>query len=237
MSGKAINTTLAVAAVAAFLTSSPAAAQPVAHPDPFESFNRKMSDFNTQFYDYFSGSAKSFFSDSLSDSTKEGISNIFSNLGEPITAISSVFQGDFPNAGTAISRFAVNLTLGMGGYHDKAKEYGLESRREDLGQLVCSYGFTEGPYLVLPLYGPSTFPDIIGTMLPVMAGYWVFGEYYFAYRMTSRAAKYVGNTDGTDSVREDGIDDYTAERLSYLKFREAVCRNVPAAEVDPFELR
>ena len=92
------------------------------------------------------------------DPIKTGIRNVLNNLREPWTLLNDLAQGDFERAQIAYGRFLLNSTYGVAGIFDVAKEYGLPGHREDFGQTLAVWGIPEGPYLVLPLFGPSNPP-------------------------------------------------------------------------------
>lgn len=130
--------------------------------DPWEGFNRKVFAFNevvdryalkpvAQGYDYVTP-----------DPVQTGVGNVFSNLGEIRTTINSVLQGKPGNAGISTGRFLINSTVGILGIFDVARHMELIGRKEDFGQTLAVWGVGEGPYLVLPLLGPSTVRDTAG---------------------------------------------------------------------------
>jgi len=222
---------------------------PTAHAggDPFESFNRAMHEFNANYYGSASQGANQFFSDYMPDPVRKGITNFFSNLGEPVTAFSSLAQGDFENAEIATKRFLYNLTLGFGGLVDRASELGVHSKPIGVGEVFCSYGVPEGPYLVLPFYGPATVADFFGSTLPIMAGYVTMGEAFWIYRASSRVASYMDDPNAppaetgadpqaaADAAKAASEEAYRRAREQYLAAREAACRKAaePAAEQPP----
>lgn len=93
---------------------------------------------------------------------QERVSRVVSNMGEPITAVNTLLQGRVDDTGTTIARFLINSTLGIGGLFDVASEFGLPDKDADFGQTLYTYGVVPGPYLVLPIFGPSNFRDGIG---------------------------------------------------------------------------
>ena len=93
---------------------------------------------------------------------RRGISNAFANLTEPWSFINNVLQGHGKRAMRNLGRFAVNSTIGIGGLFDHASKMGMPAAYEDLGQTMAVWGFNAGPYLVLPIFGPSTMRDAIG---------------------------------------------------------------------------
>ena len=102
--------------------------------------------------------------DVMNEDIRMVISNIFNNALAPVKLISSFLQGDLDKTGRVIGRTIINTTLGLGGMFDVAEKGALESRsvNEDLDQALGSYGIPTGPYIVLPLLGPSTLRGIVG---------------------------------------------------------------------------
>src|SRR6187402_2635414 len=94
---------------------------------------------------------------------RQGVTNLFTNLTEPWSLINNVLQGKSERAGRNLARFLVNTTIGIGCLFDQASKMGIRPAPEDLGQTMARWGVNGGPYLVLPLLGPSTMRDGIGT--------------------------------------------------------------------------
>ena len=91
---------------------------------------------------------------------EKGVDNFFGNLGEVTNVVNDLLQGKFGQAAHDSGRFLINTTLGIGGLFDVAQRAGLEkSDGEDFGQTLAVWGVGEGPYLMLPLIGPSTLRD------------------------------------------------------------------------------
>lgn len=99
------------------------------------------------------------------DPVINAIGRAFDNLGEPVIFLNDLLQFDFADAGTAAGRFAINSTVGVLGLFDFADDFGLERHNADFGQTLHSYGSPPGPYLVLPLLGPSTMRDALGRVV------------------------------------------------------------------------
>lgn len=90
---------------------------------------------------------------------RTGIGNVLSNLAFPTTIANDLLQGKFVDFGADLGRFALNSTLGLGGLLDPASDLGIRRNDEDFGQTLGRWGVPPGPYLVLPLLGPSTLRD------------------------------------------------------------------------------
>lgn len=135
--------------------------------DPWEGFNRRVFVFNETLDRFAIKPAAQGYDAITPDLVQTGVGNFFSNLGELRTALNSALQWKWGNAGIATGRFVINSTLGVGGLLDIASDAGISGREEDFGQTLGWWGVDRGPYLVLPLLGPSTVRDTAG--LPVDA--------------------------------------------------------------------
>jgi phospholipid-binding lipoprotein MlaA len=96
------------------------------------------------------------------DRVKLSVRNFFSNLGSPALFGNDLLQGEIRDAAVTFSRFGVNSTIGIGGLFDPAEYFGLPPHHADFGQTLHQYGVGPGPYIVLPLFGPSTLRDAVG---------------------------------------------------------------------------
>ena len=94
------------------------------------------------------------------DPVERGVSRMFSNVGEVVNVFNDLLQGKFRQAGNDTGRFVINTTIGLVGFFDVADHFGLpKNDGEDFGQTLGVWGVNSGPYLVLPLIGPSTVRD------------------------------------------------------------------------------
>lgn len=134
-----------------------------ANPDPWQGFNRAMFNFNDRIDRWLLKPAARGYKAVMPDPLETGVANIFSNVLEVPNVINGVLQGDFKGAGYDTGRLLVNTTLGIGGLLDVAKHMNLPADdREDFGQTLAVWGVGQGPYVVLPLLGPSTVRDGFG---------------------------------------------------------------------------
>jgi len=136
--------------------------------DPLEPINRAVYKFNDGADHLLIKPAAEFYRFFLPQFMRTGVSNFFSNLNDVIVALNSLLQGKLTQAGSDVARLIVNTTVGLLGLFDVATEIGLEKHNEDFGQTLGYWGIGDGPYLVLPLLGPSSARDAVG---------WV-GDYY-----------------------------------------------------------
>src|SRR5262249_46629897 len=98
----------------------------------------------------------------LPNFAQDGVRNALNNLRSPVVLGNDLLQGSMDRAGTTAARFFINSTLGIAGLFDVASEFGLVYHDEDFGQTLAVWGTGEGPYLVLPLLGPSNPRDLTG---------------------------------------------------------------------------
>ncbi len=129
--------------------------------DPWEGFNRRMYNFNAEFDRKLFIPIVNGYRYVVPEPVRNRVSDFFSNLTEIITFANAVLQGRPKTARRAAIRFAVNTMFTLG-FYDLAGFRGIEQQREDFGQTLGVWGVGEGPYLVLPILGPSNLRDAAG---------------------------------------------------------------------------
>lgn len=135
--------------------------EPVAE-DPFESFNRGMYMFNNDLDRALVRPLAEAYNEVMPTPVNQGVSNVFENLRDVGSAVSNGLQFKFTEGASDVGRVLVNSTLGIGGVFDVASHMGLPKHDEDFGQVLGYWGMGPGPYLVLPVIGPSTIRDTVG---------------------------------------------------------------------------
>jgi phospholipid-binding lipoprotein MlaA len=130
--------------------------------DPIEPFNRSMYNFNAGFDHYVFLPVVAGYEFITPDIAQTGVTNFFNNLAEVKYLVNNLLQGEMRDSGVTVSRFALNSTVGVLGVWDPATKMGLFVREEDFGQTLGKWGVHNGPYLVLPFFGPSTLRDTGG---------------------------------------------------------------------------
>ena len=209
--------------------------------DCFESINRGIFAFN-QGLDkaVFKPLAKGY--RKLPQPVRSGTSNIISNLGNVVTIPNNILQGQVKDASMNSLRLIINSTLGIAGIFDVASFYGIEKRdKEDYGQTLGTWGVGEGCYFVLPVLGPSTVRDSIGSLVNVMGGdawynvtvandtqYFNEADYYLS-RVTSGVDFRAKNLESFDSLEKTSIDLYASIRSLYLQDRQRKIQNIDQA--------
>jgi phospholipid-binding lipoprotein MlaA len=136
--------------------------------DPFETVNRKFYAFNEDLDQHLVKPLASKYVEVTSEPVRIGVTNFFNNLNYVNVILNSSLQGKLDQGLSDLFRFIFNTTLGVGGLFDVATRMGLEEHKEDVGQTLAVWGFGQGPYLTLPLFGPNTArdaPDLIAIVM------------------------------------------------------------------------
>ncbi len=127
--------------------------------DPWERFNRSVYIFNDGVDRAIAKPAAKAYRKVTPRPVRTGVSNFFDNITYPITAVNAALQGKFRQAGRDSGRFLLNTVVGLGGILDPASVAGLLRNDEDFGQTLGVWGVPSGPYLMLPIFGPSNARD------------------------------------------------------------------------------
>ena len=130
--------------------------------DPMEPLNRRILDFNLFLDRILLKPVTKVYIAIVPEEGRDAMRRALDNMKEPVVVINNVLQGDLERAGITVERFVVNSTLGIGGLVDIAKHWQLEKQTGDFGQTLFVWGLDEGPYVMLPLLGPSNPRDAIG---------------------------------------------------------------------------
>ena len=211
-------------AVASFVALAGCATGPDANPrDPLEPFNRGVSRVNDEIDKYALKPAAQVYSDYVPSPMRTAVGNFFSNVSDVYSAVNNLLQGKPSRALEDTMRVAINSTLGIGGLIDIATPGGLPKYKEDFGQTLGVWGVPSGPYLVLPLFGPSSVRDTGGMLVdrlmdptsyiyPVWARFAVSGVRVVDGRSQLLAA--------TSLIDAAALDRYAFLRDSYMQRRE-----------------
>jgi phospholipid-binding lipoprotein MlaA len=205
--------------------------------DPLESLNRQVFAFNEGLDKVVLKPLAQLYDAVLPVPVQECFSNAFSNLREPSNALNNLLQGKGSEAVSDVCRFAVNTTVGLLGCFDVATRMGLEKHREDFGQTLGVWGVGNGPFLVLPVLGPSTIRDTAGigveTVLDV--NFWVSNVSVRNSIIGVRTVSFRHELlKADDLISEAALDKYTFVRDGYLqRRRNLVFDGNPPRDKDP----
>jgi phospholipid-binding lipoprotein MlaA len=180
--------------------------------DPLEPLNRGIYQFNDGADRFLIKPLAEAYRYVLPQFVRTGVGNFFSNLNDVIVALNNLLQGKLANAASDIGRLVLNSTAGLAGLFDVATEAGLEKHNEDFGQTLGYWGIGDGPYIVLPILGPSSLRDGFG---------WV-GDVY------TWPVTYIERTDVRNSLTGLRIVSGRADLLEASRILET-------AALDPYE--
>ena len=187
--------------------------------DPLSGINQPVFDFNLVTDRYMIRPiAKGYHH--IPETGREGISNFLSNLTEPANVLNSTLQGHFSDAGTSFWRFAINSTVGIAGLRDVATDEGLKYNNQHFAKTLARYDVPSGPYVVLPLLGPSDARGTVGVAVDWVSDPVGFFE-SFAESMAQTSAEAINKRDEdadiVDQFYYKSLDPYSATRAAYLQ--------------------
>ena len=212
-------------ALAASLLLVGCASAPTANPkDPWESMNRSVASFNDKLDDNVLKPVATGYRNVVPDLIQTGVRNVFNNFVDMWSTVNNLLQLKPLNTAESLGRVIVNTVFGIYGIFDVATYIKLERHPEDFGQTLGYWGVPSGPYLVLPLFGPSTLRD--GASLPV--DFSVSPTQYiddiptrnqvFALRLVSKRAELLKSG---NMLEQASIDKYSFTRDAYLQYRRS----------------
>lgn len=222
---------LAAGLALAGCASAPATSDPGEPNDPLESINRPIFDFDQKLDRYLVKPTAEAYVDVVPEPARDGVHNFLTNLDLPVTFANDVLQGEVDRAGQTFGRFTINSTIGIGGILDLATPMGIPYHSEDFGQTLAVYGVPEGPYLVLPLFGPDPPRDLAGQVADVFLdpftyvklrehGWYSFGRAYFS--LLDLRSRNLGTLEG---IERSSVDYYASVRSLYRQLRNNEIRN------------
>jgi phospholipid-binding lipoprotein MlaA len=208
--------------------------------DPFERFNRASYKFNDTLDRAILKPTAKGYKAVAPQFVEAGVSNFFDNLGQPTVIVNDLLQAKFKPALTDTGRFLVNTTLGVGGLFDPASSFGLDGGDEDFGQTLGKWGVSSGPYLMIPIFGPSTVRDGFGSIADAFTDPTNYVE-RDVIRYSVNALGLI-NTRASlleaEKAMQDSYDKYAFLRNAFLQRREyqVLDGNVSPANFDEEEL-
>lgn len=224
---------LAAAAIAVSSCSTrnaqPVMAGDIEVQDPFESANRAVFSFNTAVDKAVIHPVAKGYKAAVPKPVRTGVDNVLRNLKSPVIFANQTLQGDVKGAGNVLVRAVVNTLIGIGGIFDVAGSEGIEYEQEDFGQTLATWGVGHGPYLVVPIIGPSSVRDYVGYAVDSFADplrWYLFntdreGIYYGKVGMEYLSLR-VSLVDVLEDLEKSSIDYYAATRSAYYQRREAL---------------
>jgi len=197
--------------------------------DPFEGYNRWLTDVHDTFYTYVFDPVSVGYATVIPQPARVGISNVVHNLKFPVRFTNNLLQFKFDSSMKELGRFMINSTIGVLGIFDVAKAGGIEPQEEDFGQTLGFYGVGPGPHFVVPFFGPSNVRDALGlvldsTMSPTNNGNLAYQIPKNSLESTSISGVEYLNKNSLHpgeykSLKKDALDVYTFFRDSYEQKR------------------
>jgi phospholipid-binding lipoprotein MlaA len=212
-------------ALAASLLLVGCASAPTANPkDPWEPMNRSVASFNDKIDDNVLKPVATGYRNVVPDLIQTGVRNVFNNFADMWSTVNNLLQLKPINTVESLGRVIVNTVFGIYGIFDVASYIKLERHPEDFGQTLGYWGVPNGPYLVLPLFGPSTLRD--GASLPVdfavsptkLIGDIPTRNEVFALRLVSKRSELLKSG---NMLEQASIDKYSFTRDAYLQYRRS----------------
>ena len=188
--------------------------------DKYEKFNRKVFRFNKKIDKAIIKPIAKGYKKITPDIVEKGISNFFSNIGDIKNAFNNVLQFKIGDAGNDLTRFAFNSTFGLAGFIDVASGLGMEKHNEDFGQTLAKWGVKPGPYVVMPIFGPSTLRDSYSFYVDAATNPLVYTNKRLEYSVVNGINKRAKLLATEKIINEITEDDYTLIRDAWLQERE-----------------
>ena len=200
--------------------------------DPLEPLNRYFFELNLFIDTVMLEPVATAYADVVPDPGRDIVRSFFDNLKSPVILANDLLQGDIDRASVTAGRFVANSTIGLAGLFDVAAHLGWEKHDEDFGQTLGVWGVAEGPYLVLPVLGPSPPRDTVG----VVVDYFFDPLSYYARNTDRSWIPYVRrgvrvvdfraeNLEAFDDIERTAIDLYATVRSLYRQRRSNDIRN------------
>lgn len=200
--------------------------------DPLESVNRYTFEFNDFVYSNILEPIADGYTAITPDPVEEGASNFFYNLKYPVRLAGNLLQGRLKGAWVETGRFAINSTVGLVGVMTPADEVEgfAPIKPEDVGQAFGSWGIGEGPYLVLPLLGPSNLRDLGGligdrAVNPLKEPFSLIDDWNWEWRLALSGSEFIATSPNIlaryKQLKGSAIDPYSSLKNGYTQFRQS----------------
>ena len=199
--------------------------------DPWEGFNRKMFGVHNAIDGVVLVPAAQLYRAVTFKKQRKGIRNFLDNLKTPVILINDLLQGEFERAGNTASRFVINTTVGFGGMGDPAERIGIPQHREDFGQTLAVWGVDSGPYLFLPVFGPSSLRDGFGAGVGITMdpAFWIRTDAASLFRYSRAGMTGVSVREPLieplEEIKANSLDHYASFRSFYLQSRKREIAN------------
>ncbi len=199
--------------------------------DPYEQTNRDMLRFNGKIDRYVVIPTVGVYFILVPEGGRRGVHNFLGNLSLPTIFVNDMLQGEVTRGSQSLERLVINSSLGLGGFFDPASKMGIPGHGEDFGQTLAVWGAGEGPFLMLPFFGPSNPRDAAGLAIDAAIDptnrirfkqhlWWAAGREYFTL-LDLRAQTY----QTVQGIQRSSVDYYSSLRSLYRQLRNDQIRN------------
>jgi len=208
-----------------------ATTDPSGQNDPYEKTNRSIFAFDQALDHAVARPVAVFYNHAVPQFARDSIHNFLGNLDAPVTLSNDVLQGSTDRASQTLGRIVINSTIGIGGLLDVAAHMGIPRHDEDFGLTLGVWGVDEGPYLVLPLAGPSNPRDATGEVADIFMDpltYVSFNNSTLWYGIRAGVGILdvrARNVDNLDQIERSSVDLYATTRSLYRQHRNAEIRH------------
>lgn len=208
-------------------TSAPPSQSALDQNDPYEAQNRKVFEMNQKLDKYVALPVATFYVNTVPEPAREGVHNFLTNLDVPVTFANDVLQGSADRAADSLGRFVINSTVGLGGLIDVAQKLGVREHVSDFGETLAVYGVDSGPYLVLPVLGPSDPRDAAGYVVDIALdpSTWISWRSSTWFKLGRSVAAIIDeraqNIEALAEIERTSVDLYATERSLFRQHREA----------------
>ena len=170
------------------------------------------------------------------DPLQDNIRNVLRNASSPVILINNILQGDLEATENTLTRFFLNTIVGLGGLVDIAGQQGHPHRNEDFGQTLATWGVGQGPYLVLPLLGPSNLRDSTGLIADTIMDpltHLASDDLLLGRTVVDGIVTRARNIETLDTLKNDSLDFYARVRSVYGQARHNAIRNAESNDQTP----
>lgn len=201
--------------------------------DPVEALNRATFHLNHGIYTVILRPVANTYKFLIPKPVRTGVHNVYENIRYPIRVVNHSLQGKFDRAGRETGRFLLDSTVGLAGWFRPSKKFSAiaDVPAADTGQTFAKWGIGHGPYLVIPIIGPSSTRDFVGlagdyALNPLSWATFVFGGAAWTLAITTpnTARSLPDQLDQYDAVTKEALDRYLAARTSYIQYRNAAAK-------------
>ncbi len=197
-------------------------------PDPVERQNRAIFRFNCKVDDWILDPVARTYAFAVPNPVRAAMRRFFDNLNSPVVMVNDLLQREGKDAGITTARFALNTTVGIGGLFDPATAVGLEGHYSDFGQTLALAGVASGPYLIVPVFGPTTMRGGVGTLVDVLFRPTTYllgaGDQFYYSTIYGGSVGVIAreqNAQAIEILKASSVDYYAALRSAYYQLRTA----------------